>query len=77
MDYSLVSFDWKGPQNDSLYDMLISFFTFYENFDYDNDVICPLLGKPVKKKLFSNNGCKLPREMYTYVEKVKHGKTII
>lgn len=76
MDYSLVSFDWKNPENDQLYDVLLDFFVYYEQFDYDNDVICPLLGKPVKKKLFSNNGAKLPKEMYMYVKKVKQGKVL-
>jgi hypothetical protein len=34
---------------------LISFFHFYQNFDFANNVICPFLGREVPIKTFTND----------------------
>lgn len=59
----------------NLYDILGGFFNFYANFDYEFDVICPLLGCSIKKKLFEGKYLKkLPTEMHMYVQIIKNGK---
>ncbi|KOX78221.1 Speckle targeted PIP5K1A-regulated poly(A) polymerase [Melipona quadrifasciata] len=45
--------------------LLLGFFKFYANFDYRYYIICPLMGKPVAKKDFTDIEM-LPEEMKPY-----------
>ena len=44
-----------------------NFFSYYANFDFKMYVICPWLGKVVKKEIFVNLE-NLPEEMHIYKE---------
>ncbi|KAK9298398.1 hypothetical protein QLX08_008202 [Tetragonisca angustula] len=46
--------------------LLLGFFKFYANFDYQHYIICPLMGKRVAKKDFTDIKM-LPEEMKPYV----------
>ncbi|KAF5302307.1 hypothetical protein FQA39_LY10346 [Lamprigera yunnana] len=63
----------KMPINE----LLIDFFVFYKSFNYATDVICPLLGHPIKKSLFSfnRNLLDLPVEMSIYIRKIANNTT--
>uniref|UniRef100_A0A0C9RP81 Tut1_2 protein n=1 Tax=Fopius arisanus TaxID=64838 RepID=A0A0C9RP81_9HYME len=62
-----VLIDFEPRRTDqSFRELLTQFFKFYASFDYRNDVICPLLGEPVKKTLFSNPN-ELPSAMKPYL----------
>ncbi|XP_059613002.1 terminal uridylyltransferase Tailor-like [Phlebotomus argentipes] len=50
--------------------ILTGFFHFYSTFDFKNLVVCPLLGKPIERKLFETPEL-LPQEMARYKEFVK------
>ncbi|KAG5890816.1 hypothetical protein JTB14_008257 [Gonioctena quinquepunctata] len=50
--------------------LLAGFFEFYSNFDYNTNVICPYLGKPVKKSDFKSPD-QLPNYYRVYKEFVK------
>ncbi|XP_044013874.1 uncharacterized protein LOC122856247 [Aphidius gifuensis] len=52
--------------------LLKNFFLFYASFDYKDDIICPLLGKAVKKSLFLKPR-ELPASMKHYVRQLEHG----
>lgn len=61
----------------SLYEILLGFFEYYSTFDFESDVVCPLIGHPIKKKLFEKKNLKkLPKEMHKYKQKVKEGNCI-
>lgn len=65
----------KRSEVKTLPDLLLGFYTYYSLFDYENDVICPLVGRPIKKKYFEKKyRKKLPPEMYTYIKIVRSGK---
>lgn len=52
--------------------LLADFFNFYVNFDYEKQVICPLLGESIPKEHFLDaTGASLPKEMYSYVNKIQ------
>lgn len=77
VDYELVDFNWKSlksTKNVPLKALLLGFFTYYASFDFNNDVVCPLLGVPVKKSKFTANGKKLPSEMFAYVKNLENRK---
>ncbi|XP_011310643.1 uncharacterized protein [Fopius arisanus] len=62
-----VLIDFEPRRTDqSFRELLTQFFKFYASFDYRNNVICPLLGEPVKKTLFSNPN-ELPSAMKPYL----------
>lgn len=46
-------------------DLLVEFFTFYAEFDYCNNVICPLIGKVLQKNTFIAVD-NFPKEMEMY-----------
>jgi hypothetical protein len=53
------------------------FFMYYNNFNFSQDVICPLVGYPILKHLFSKSPPHLPHAMEAYVyqvTKVKHAE---
>ncbi|KAJ8670640.1 hypothetical protein QAD02_001899 [Eretmocerus hayati] len=58
--------------NRSVGDLLRDFFLFYSKFDYISDVICPFLGKVMKKSQFSDID-HLPEEMHIYKTQIKKG----
>jgi hypothetical protein len=47
---------------------------YYYNFNFSKDVVCPLLGFPIRKQLFSNSPQHLPHAMETYVHQVTKDK---
>ncbi|XP_043284839.1 uncharacterized protein [Venturia canescens] len=71
-----ISYDfnlWGSDENSSVKDLLERFFTFYANFDFRYDVVCPLLGEPIKKKDFADPE-NLPKQMKMYVKVLKKSK---
>lgn len=60
------------PNEATLKETLIGLFRFYADFDFKSDVVCPLLGRTIKKADFIQppNGSSLPKEMETYVRKL-------
>ena len=48
-------------------ELLLDFFKFYANYDYQHYVICPLLGYSLTKKAFVESNA-LPKEMKRYTE---------
>ncbi|KAG8034786.1 hypothetical protein G9C98_007862, partial [Cotesia typhae] len=75
-----VAKDFKLPDNIeySFKDLLYGFFIMYAGFDYRNNIICPLLGRPVKKIdfLVPKNLTNLPDEMLPYVKYTKKNKKV-
>ncbi|XP_056646252.1 terminal uridylyltransferase Tailor-like [Diorhabda sublineata] len=73
--------DWNGGfqcikafcphvRSSSLLDLLSNFFSYYAEFDYGTYVICPFLGRPVKKSDFKDPD-GLPQGYDTYKSVVK------
>lgn len=57
-----------GNQSTNFREHLINFFDFYgRHFDFKNNVICPFLGVPLKKKAFIYGKEELPFEMGKYL----------
>lgn len=54
------------PYSGSVVELLKGFFMFYSKFSHSVDVICPLLGRCIKKSDFNDNGKRLPPEMHSY-----------
>lgn len=54
----------------SVTEILVKFFEFYETFDFETQVICPLLGRVIQKSDFNIRSIQLPEEMSTYVKKL-------
>ncbi|KAK1119074.1 hypothetical protein K0M31_013580 [Melipona bicolor] len=54
--------------------LLLGFFKFYANFDYEHYIICLLMGKPVAKKDFTNIEM-LPEEMKPYINYLQTSKS--
>nr|XP_033325940.1 uncharacterized protein LOC117220262 isoform X1 [Megalopta genalis]XP_033325941.1 uncharacterized protein LOC117220262 isoform X1 [Megalopta genalis] len=50
-------------------ELLQEFFEYYANFDYQNYIVCPLMGFLIPKKCFSSK--VLPLEMQPYIEHLK------
>lgn len=46
--------DYKSSNNESLYQLLVGFFEYYNDFNYDEFIISPFVGHPVERKLFKN-----------------------
>ncbi|XP_078038489.1 uncharacterized protein LOC144470821 [Augochlora pura] len=55
----------KGVHRCTITGLLRGFFEYYANFDYQNYIICPLMGFPIAKKNFSL--LLLPIEMQPYI----------
>ncbi|XP_047363605.1 terminal uridylyltransferase Tailor-like isoform X4 [Vespa velutina] len=53
--------------------LLSGFFIFYAEFDYRRHIICPLLGKPIERKIFTDLSL-LPNDMAPYVQYVRNAK---
>jgi hypothetical protein len=47
---------------------------YYNNFNFSEEVICPLVGHPIRKNLFSKSPQHLPRAMEAYVHQVMKDK---
>ncbi|CAK9832287.1 Terminal uridylyltransferase Tailor [Anthophora retusa] len=66
----------KPNKNDksvqSISTLLLGFFKFYGNFDYQHYIICPLIGQPVAKKSFAMY--TLPKEMVPYIKHITTSK---
>lgn len=60
--------------NQSTSTLLIGFFKFYADFDYQHNVICPLMGHPVPREDFVTFS-SLPEEMGTYIWQLKMSNT--
>ncbi|KAJ8664898.1 hypothetical protein QAD02_006560 [Eretmocerus hayati] len=58
------------PSNATFKDLLKEFFLYYAKFDYQTSVACPLVGRAIKKSLFTNFD-DLPAEMGTYKNRMK------
>lgn len=55
VDYWNVGFQdviHLSGNNESLYSLLGGFFEYYSSFNYDLFIVCPFLGRPIKKELF-------------------------
>ncbi|XP_023017587.2 uncharacterized protein isoform X1 [Leptinotarsa decemlineata] len=50
--------------------LLKDFFDYYSKFDYEKQVVCPLLGYTINKNLFEGKGERLPPVMHTYVQQL-------
>lgn len=57
--------DFKVESSDSFLKHLHEFFKYYADFDYKTYVVCPFLGKVIKKRTFAFYH-QLPKEMDTY-----------
>lgn len=53
--------------------LLHGFFTYYNKFDFSNNVVCPLIGHPVRKHYFYKPQ-DLPYAMDSYVSRVTKSK---
>lgn len=53
--------------------LLLGFFIFYAEFDYRSKIICPLLGKTIERKIFTDLTL-LPNDMAPYVQYLKNTK---
>ncbi|XP_043678508.1 uncharacterized protein LOC122634022 [Vespula pensylvanica] len=53
--------------------LLLGFFIFYADFDYRCKIICPLLGKTIERKIFTDLTL-LPNDMAPYVQYLKNTK---
>jgi hypothetical protein len=58
----------------SVLQLLHGFFIYYHNFDFSENVVCPLIGLPVHKNFFSHNPKDLPQAMDIYVCQVTKNK---
>ncbi|CAG5023630.1 unnamed protein product [Parnassius apollo] len=56
--------------NESLYELLGGFFKYYRDFKYDVFLICPFLGRPIKRELFAKGG-NVPPEFELYKTNLK------
>uniref|UniRef100_A0A1Y1MIX9 C2H2-type domain-containing protein n=2 Tax=Photinus pyralis TaxID=7054 RepID=A0A1Y1MIX9_PHOPY len=84
--WGVINFDSFTPEairphinlcEKSLKELLVDFFLYYSKFNYEKDVICPLLGHTIIKSLFSEDAqvTGLPLEMSIYVRKVSENTT--
>uniref|UniRef100_A0A6V7HSU0 C2H2-type domain-containing protein n=1 Tax=Bracon brevicornis TaxID=1563983 RepID=A0A6V7HSU0_9HYME len=62
-----LDFKIKNDSEASITELISEFFTFFGDFDYRNDIICPLLGRTIGKTDFSKR-TQLPAEMAPYIE---------
>lgn len=70
-----VSYDFPIRKKDYTFEeLLLGFFIFYAEFNYKNHIICPLLGKLIKKKAFTNLS-NLPQDMITYINYMQNTST--
>ncbi|KAH0553914.1 hypothetical protein KQX54_005824 [Cotesia glomerata] len=73
-----VTKDFKLPDiiDYSFKDLLYGFFIMCAGFDYRNNIICPLLGRPVKKIdfLVPKKMTNLPEEMGPYINYMKKNR---
>lgn len=51
-------------------ELMKDFFKYYQDFNYEQDVVCPLLGTVIPKASFDEDHLDLPTDMQTYVEKI-------
>lgn len=60
----------KSTNTSSISELLGGFFQYYANFNFDELVVCPFLGIPVKKELFKNLDV-LPAEFSRYKRNIE------
>lgn len=68
-----VAFERKyivSNNHESLYEMLGGFFEYYDNFDFDEFIVCPFIGEPVRKSLFKSVDT-VPKEFVVYKSNVE------
>jgi len=66
-----VSHDFSVKQTDRNFEeLLFGFFRYYSEFDYKNDIICPLLGEVLQKSTFWNHIDM--KELKPYINHIKH-----
>lgn len=79
MNQSIIISGWQcgfldkvtaSKTNYSFKDILQGFFSYYAEFNYCTDVVCPLLGKVLKKRAFVNFD-NLPEGMEIYKYRVQ------
>ncbi|XP_014218507.1 uncharacterized protein LOC106646861 [Copidosoma floridanum] len=58
------------PSNSSFKDHLKGFFSFYANYDYRTSILCPYIGKSMKKSTFARPE-SLPTEFALYKQRLK------
>ena len=69
-----VSYDFTcnhEQSNFSIKDLLVRFFKFYGDFDFRYDIVCPLLGFALKKRLFTQPKL-LSHDMKPYYNYIKN-----
>jgi hypothetical protein len=59
------------PYEKTVFELLKGFFEYYVKFDFNFYVVCPLLGRVVKRTAFSEHLDELPAEMEDYVTKLE------
>ncbi|XP_017770289.1 PREDICTED: speckle targeted PIP5K1A-regulated poly(A) polymerase [Nicrophorus vespilloides] len=58
-----------------VYQLVKGFFEFYNEFNFEKDVVCPFMGVIVKRKQFNGDGVNLPSEMSVYRKNLKEGES--
>ncbi|CAH2239632.1 terminal uridylyltransferase Tailor-like [Pararge aegeria] len=43
----------NSENNKSMYELLGEFFKYYNSFEFESDIICPYLGRPIKREYFA------------------------
>ncbi|XP_003489038.1 uncharacterized protein LOC100745734 isoform X1 [Bombus impatiens] len=63
----------NNKSEQSISTLLMGFFQFYTNFDYQHYIICPLMGQPIAKQAFVGTNM-LPEEMKHYTKRLRTSK---
>ncbi|XP_060818522.1 uncharacterized protein LOC132908503 isoform X3 [Bombus pascuorum] len=63
----------NNKSEQSISKLLMGFFQFYTNFDYQHYIICPLMGQPIAKQAFVESNM-LPKEMKPYTKHLRTSK---
>ncbi|XP_043590848.1 uncharacterized protein LOC122571314 isoform X1 [Bombus pyrosoma] len=63
----------NNKSEQSISTLLMGFFQFYTNFDYQHYIICPLMGQPIAKRAFAES-IMLPKEMKHYIKHLRTSK---
>ncbi|XP_071858281.1 uncharacterized protein isoform X2 [Bombus fervidus] len=63
----------NNKSEQSISTLLMGFFQFYTNFDYQHYIICPLMGQAIAKRAFVESNM-LPKEMKSYTKHLRTSK---